>query len=84
MTKESSFIFSAHRNSGRRAPLVSRQIGFGTVLIGDMSCRKERLERNGVGCSSAKGGKVDEVEEEDDDEEDEWKEEDEEDTDAGS
>ena len=81
MTEESSFFFSAHCNCEL---IVSRHIGFGTVLIGDMSCRNQRLEAGGVGCCAVKAGRVDEAEDEDDDEEDEWKEEDEEDTDAGS
>ena len=49
-----------------------------------MSCRKPRLEADGVGCSAAKAVKADKVEDEDDDDEDEWKEDKEEETDGGS
>ena len=84
MTEESSFCFSKHCNCGRRGLLVLRHIGFGTVLIGDMLCRKQRLEAEGVGCSAAKAVKAVKVEDKDDDDEDEWKEDDDEDTDGGS
>ena len=49
-----------------------------------MSCRKQRLEADGVGCSAAKAVKADKVEDEDDDDKDEWKEDDDEETDGGS
>ena len=51
-----------------------------------MSCRKQRLEANGAGCSEAKAIKADEVEDENDaeEEEEEWKQDDEEETDGGS
>ena len=54
----------------------SLQTAFGTVLIAGMSCRKQRLEADGVGCSAAKADKADKVEDQDDEDEDEWKEDD--------
>ena len=56
MTEESSIFLVAIATIRRRAILVSRQMGFGAALIGDMSGRKERSEVYGVGIMSAKGG----------------------------
>ena len=57
---------------------------FGTVFIAVMSCRKQRMEADGVGCGAAKAVKADKVEDEDDDDVDEWKDDDDEETDEGS
>ena len=69
------FCFRAHWCS-RSAVSFSRQFGFGTIFISAVSCRKQRLEADGVGCSAAKAVKADKVEDENDEHEDEWKEDD--------
>ena len=64
--------------------VFTAKAAFGSVYIAVMSCRRQREEAKGVGCSAAKAVSAAKVVDEDDDDEDKWTDDEDEEIDGGS